>query len=88
MKHTRLIKELAKHSIPYESWEHGGGFRFRASGKQYYATWYYRPYDGFNDDCAHSVYVCKNGDKDDLMTDYFCGFFPDTYKRAIEYLTK
>lgn len=77
MKFDRLTKALEKNGLKIEVVNER---LYVASGATHSVEFYKQ------DDRAVAVYVKPNNDQDDSYTDYFCGFFPKTIKRVIEYV--
>ncbi|MFN3454041.1 MAG: hypothetical protein ACK41T_03710 [Pseudobdellovibrio sp.] len=76
MKFKSLTTALIKHGLELTT----NGNQYYAIGVEYSVSFYKQ------DDRAVAVYVTPNDDKDDLYTDYHCGFFPKTIKRIFEYV--
>lgn len=63
------------------------GLEIETNGRSYYVKGPKNSLEFYiQEDKVVSLYASPNNDKDDLYTDYYCGFFPKTIKRAIEYL--
>ena len=80
MKHKSLVNKLVKSGFKVENVSYRDDFFF-AKGKKNMVEWFHTEFN----DCT-TPYIKKIGDKDDLMTDYHCGFFAGSIKEVIKYL--
>ena len=82
MKHNRLLKALEKLStieVVKDIYDTDTNTRYEATNGEWTCSW--RVQEGN----AMGVYLHKSNMKDDLTSDYFCGWFPKTIKKITDY---
>ena len=77
-QHKKIMKLLSDLNITLTRREMNSRAYF-AQGKRNYMEWWVE-----EDGSVVQVNVHSNGNRDDIMSDYFCGWFPKTYKRIKE----
>jgi len=81
MKHERLVKEIEKLGLTVET-AHWNNNHYFSRGNEYVVSWYKQDEKAI---CVHLVSKKQENDRD-AQSNYFPGFFSETYKEVKRYL--
>jgi hypothetical protein len=87
MKYTSIRAAMKRAGFPITEADRTGGHFFTVAHSPSHSIQWCERHDELTGE-VQSVYVLRNGARDDYMTDYFAGYHAKTIKSAIQWASQ